>query len=167
MTASHNDSLNSHDEASLKLDEDHADHIDTGEDTVSSLMKRILVRSLVLLGIAGVVGGVVGWFLAGGHGVLSAVVAFGILLIFCLVTPAAFAVLSRGSIAFTTLVTGLVVSWIAKIVVVIAALLVLRSATWFDHRLFAIYVVVGAVVVLAVEAHAVLTSRFPYTHSQR
>lgn len=132
------------------------------EDTVSSLMRRILKRSAVALVALGVIGALVGWFLSSGHGILSAVVALGLLIIFCLMTPAVFAGLSHGKVTFTMLAACLVVSWAIKIVIVIVALIALKSATWFDHQLFAIYVVVGAFVVIGIETQAVLTSRFPY-----
>jgi hypothetical protein len=132
------------------------------EDTVSSLMRRILKRSAVALVALGVIGALVGWFLSGGLGVLSAVVALGLLIVFCLMTPAVFAGLSHGKVTFTMLVACLVVSWAIKIVIVIIALIALKSAMWFDHQLFAIYVVVGAFAVIGIETQAVLTSRFPY-----
>jgi hypothetical protein len=132
------------------------------EDTVESLMWRIVRYSAVALVVLTVVGGIVGFFVAGTQGLVAAVIALAILLIFSLMTPAVFAGLAHGRLTFTMLTTCLVVSWLIKIVVIIIALVALKSAPWFDHRLFAIYVVVGAIAVIGIEAFVVLTSRFPY-----
>lgn len=132
------------------------------EDTVSSLMRRVLVRSGIALVVLGVIAALIGWFRLGGQGAAAAGVAFGLLVIFCLATPAVFTSLSRVKLTFTMLTGYLLVSWLVKILIVIVALVALRSQMWFDHRLFAVFVVAGAVVVLGIEAHAFLTSRLPY-----
>ncbi|MCI1983338.1 MAG: hypothetical protein LKJ47_00990 [Bifidobacteriaceae bacterium] len=136
--------------------------VHSSEDTVESLMWRIVRYSAVALVALAVIGAIVGWFMAGAHGIVAAVIALVILLIFSLMTPAVFGALAHGKMTFSMLTACLVVSWMIKIVIIIIALVALKSATWFDHRLFAIYVVVGAIVVIGIEAYVVLTSRFPY-----
>lgn len=156
---------NSPSTVSASGDDDLGDVTNTPEDTVSSLMKRILKRSTMALAALAIIGGIVGYVLASTLGMLSAVVAFALLLIFCLMTPAVFAGLSRETVTFSLMAICILISWLIKIVIVILALIALRSATWFDHQIFAIEVVIGAIVIISIEAHAVLTSRFPYvTH---
>ncbi|MCI1935382.1 MAG: hypothetical protein LKJ44_07815 [Bifidobacteriaceae bacterium] len=131
------------------------------EDTIPSLMRRVLLYSMITLVVLGIVEAIIGWFRSGALGLASAGVAFALLIVFSLTTPAVFSALNHIKVTFSLLVKFLVISWLVKMVIVIVALLLLRQQAWFDHWLFAIYVVVGAFVVLGIESAVVLTARLP------
>lgn len=147
---------------SKKTPESEQPALTTPEATVGSVMRTILRRSIVALIAMTVLEAIIAWFLAGQVGLFAALMACAVLIVFTLTTPAVFALLSHLRVTMVVLLGGLAGSWVVKAVIVVAALMGLRSALWFDHRLFAIFVAIGAIVVVGIEAHAVLTSRLPY-----
>ena len=147
---------------SKKMPESDQQPTATPEASVGSIMRTILRRSIVALGVMTVSEAIIAWFIVGQVGLFAALMSCAVLVVFTLTTPAVFAVLSRLRVTMAVLLGGLAGSWIIKAIIVVAALMGLRSAMWFNHQLFAIFVAIGAIVVVGIEAHAVLTSRLPY-----
>jgi fumarate reductase subunit D len=126
------------------------------------VMQSISSRCLITLGVLGLVALIVGWILKSYTGLYAALVAIVILLVFCLTTPVTMVVVAKKKSSSKMSLATLGITWILKFAIVVVALVIVRSMTWYDHWLLVIFIVVGAIVMLAVEAFTVLRSRVPY-----
>ncbi|WP_092667151.1 hypothetical protein [Agrococcus carbonis] len=131
-------------------------------------MQRILLWGGILAAAVAIVGGVVGWFLAAGAGVASALVGTALAIIFCMLTAASIMLaltVSKGQMvsgAFFGIVLG---GWLLKFVLFIVLVFVLGDQEWL-HRGVAFGSLVTAVLgSLAIDVAVVTTSRQPTVDS--
>lgn len=128
------------------------------------LRKALIQGAWLALGIA-VVGSVIGWFVAGGTGVLSALVGTAMAAVFLGITSASIILASRSSKsdmlspAFFGIVLG---GWLLKFVVFLALVFLLRDQPWVHPVVLFLSIVAGVVGSLVVDVVVVATSRVPY-----
>lgn len=124
------------------------------------VFRRALRDALILLVVLVVVAPVVGWFVSGSRGVWGALVGVGLAAVFALVTPLAMLATLRSSLVK---VTGVVLgTWLAKVVLVIAVLAVVRSTTGLDRQVLGVVLLVGVLGSLAADLRATSSTRIPY-----
>ena len=132
--------------------------------TSTQIMQRILLWGGILAAAVAVVGGVVGWFLAAGAGVASALVGTALAIIFCMLTAGSILLAykaSKGEMvsgAFFGIVLG---GWLVKFALFIVLVFVLGDQEWL-HRGVAFGSLVAAVIgSLAIDCIVIATSRQP------
>ena len=132
--------------------------------TTNAIMQRILLWGGILAAAVAVIGGVVGWFLAAGAGVASALVGTALAIVFCMLTGLSILLAfkaSRGvmiSGAFFGIVLG---GWLLKFVLFIVLVFVLGDQDWL-HRGVAFGSLVAAVIgSLVIDCVVIATSRQP------
>ncbi len=122
---------------------------------------RSMLRLLVLLLV---VGGAAGWFTSGLPGVWGALIGVGITLVFSGTTVVA--MLRTAEATATTTAAVVMGSWLAKMIVVIVVLAVIRDQTFYDRAVLAAVLAVGVVGSALLDYRAVLRGRVPYVESQ-
>lgn len=116
--------------------------------TNDQIMQRILLWSGILAVAVAVVAGIIGWSLAAGAGIASALVGTALVIVFCLLTAATMLLAlkaSRGAVisgAFFGIVLG---SWLLKFAMFIVLVFVLGDQDWL-HRGVAFGALVAAVI---------------------
>jgi hypothetical protein len=122
---------------------------------------RLALRDLVVFLLAlAVLGALVGWLVAGLPGVWSALMGAALVLVFSGTTVVSMLrTADAGPTAFAGTVAGL---WLAKFVVVIVVVLVLRGMDFYDKPVFGITVALGALGAIALDIRAVRRARVPY-----
>ncbi len=124
------------------------------------VFRRALRDALILLAVLAVAGPVVGWFVAGSHGVWGALVGVVLAAVFSLATPLVMLATLRSPLVH---VTGLVLGvWLAKAAIVVVVLALARGAAWLDTRTLGVVLLVGVLGSLAADLRAVSGTRVPY-----
>ena len=128
----------------------------------------ILRTALVWCGIVTVVllvaGGVVGFLVAGGGGLASALSGVAVSAIFLAVTAASSLIANRwfGDPLYVPIFFGIVLGgWLLNLVLFIIAIVILRGQDWVDPMVFYIALVVSVVASLAVDVVVLLRMRIP------
>ncbi|WP_328799011.1 hypothetical protein [Puerhibacterium puerhi] len=124
------------------------------------VLRRALRDTLLLLLVLAVVGVVVGALVSGAAGVWGALVGVALAAFFCGVT-----IWSMGrTVGASPATTGAVVmgSWIAKIVVLVVVLAVLRGQDFYDRWVLIAVLAVGAIGSALLDYRAVQRGRVPY-----
>ncbi|WP_306232327.1 hypothetical protein [Agrococcus beijingensis] len=136
--------------------------------TTTQIMQRILLWGGVLAAGVAVVGGIVGWLLAQGAGIASALVGTALAIVFCMLTAASlmFALkVSKGQMisgAFFGIVLG---GWLLKFVLFIVLVFVIGDQDWL-HRGVAFGTLVAAVIgSLVIDCVVIAGSRQPVIDS--
>lgn len=124
----------------------------------------VLRRALVFGGLfavaLAVVGSVIGYLVAGGIGVSSALVGAAMAAVFLGITAFSVLLASRYDIlAFFSIVMG---AWLVKFVVFIILAVVLRDQPWIQPTVLFLTLVGGVVGTLVVDVVVVSRSRMPY-----
>lgn len=124
----------------------------------------ILRRALVLGGVfalaLAVVGSVVGYLVAGGTGVLSALIGAGMAAVFLGITAFSILLASRYDIlAFFGIVMG---AWLLKFILFLVLAVALRDQDFIDQTVMFVTLVVGVIGTLVVDMVVVARSRLPY-----
>jgi hypothetical protein len=134
-------------------------------NTAIPVLRRALIYgSWLALGIA-VVGGTVGWFVAGGPGIASALVGTALAAVFLGITSASILLAHRStksdmlSPAFFGIVMG---GWVVKFVLFLGIVFLLRDQAWIQPVVLFLSIVAGVVGSLIVDVVVVTTSRIPY-----
>lgn len=131
----------------------------------ATILARALVYGVILTVAIAVVGSIVGFLVAGGPGLVSALIGAGL--------TALFMVLTAGSIVLAAKVTknepsstlffGIVLgSWLLKFVLFIAILVVLRGQPFLEPLVFFFSILAAVIGSLVVDVIAFLGSRTPY-----
>lgn len=131
-------------------------------------MRLVLRRSLVWGGILSLVlliaGGLIGWAIDGGRGLLGALVAVAAAALYLGLTTASILVASRISqrrgdtIVFFGIVAGV---WLVKLVLFLVLLISLRGAMWMNPAVFGVTLVIAVVGLLVVDVVAMVRTRVP------
>ena len=139
----------------------------SGNNTPSSnpvLRRALVLDGFVALGIA-LVGGVIGFFVDGGIGVLSALIGTALAVIFMGVTAATILLANRfsGSDIFVGAFFGIVLGgWLLKFVVFLVVVVLLKDQPWINPIVLFLSVIVGVIGSLIVDVMVMLKSRMPY-----
>ncbi|SIQ66727.1 hypothetical protein SAMN05518682_3250 [Cellulosimicrobium aquatile] len=127
---------------------------------VRAVFRTALRDVLVLLGALTVLGVAVGALVAGLPGVWGALLGVGVALIFSATTV--WTMLRTVDSSPTTTAAVVMASWLGKMVVLIAVLVVLRGMDFYDRWVFAGVLLVGVVGSAALDYRAVSRGRIPY-----
>ncbi|MDJ0349471.1 hypothetical protein [Cryobacterium sp. PH29-G1] len=135
------------------------------QPTSVPVLRRILVYGGYLAVAIAVVGSVVGYVVAGGTGVLSALVGTAMSVAFMGITAGSILLANRvaGSESAIGGFFGIIMGgWLLKFVVFLVLLVVLQDREWIAPMVLFLSIIAGVVGSLVVDAVVVLTSRMPY-----
>ncbi|MGL4255365.1 MAG: hypothetical protein ACRCSL_03460 [Microbacterium sp.] len=129
------------------------------------ILRTVLVWAGVVTGGLAVVGGVVGYLVAGTDGLWSALVGVLVAAGFLSITVASILIANRwyGDPLYVPVFFGIVLGgWILKFLVFIVILLVLRGQPWIEPTVFFLAVVVSVLASLAVDVVVLMRMRMPH-----
>ncbi|MDO8143030.1 hypothetical protein [Isoptericola sp. 178] len=135
----------------------------THEEVQSSeraMLRRAMRSTLLLVGGLVVGGGLVGWFVAGTAGVWGALVGAGLAAFFCATTI--WSMQRTVGASPTAMAAGVMGAWLAKIVVLVVVLVLLRGADFYDPYVLFVVLALGAVGSALLDYQAVRGARMPY-----
>ncbi|WP_061962704.1 hypothetical protein [Demequina aurantiaca] len=134
---------------------------DVQEETAEARVYRTALRRTgVGLAALAVIAVVVGALVAGGRGVVAGLVGVGVAALAGLTTQAAMSWgHKRSTDQMTMAIAG---SWLLKMIIIVAALLILQNIESFHKQLFAVFAVSGVLLTLAVDFWVLRASRVPY-----
>nr|WP_286186248.1 hypothetical protein [Sphaerisporangium cinnabarinum] len=127
---------------------------------VRAVFRTALRDVLVLLGALTVLGVAVGALVAGLPGVWGALLGVGVALVFSATTV--WTMLRTVDASPTTTAAVVMASWLGKMVVLVAVLVVLRGMDFYDRWVFAGVLLVGVMGSAALDYRAVSRGRIPY-----
>ncbi|WP_157155559.1 hypothetical protein [Diaminobutyricimonas sp. LJ205] len=133
--------------------------------TAIPVMKKVLVYGGVLALAIAVVGSIVGWFVAGVPGLVSALIGTAMAAVFLGITAGSIMIATKvtKSEVFSPLFFGIVMgAWLLKFVVFLVLVFVLKDQPFIDPLVLFLTIVVGVVGSLVVDLIAVTRSRVPY-----
>jgi hypothetical protein len=134
------------------------------QTTTGQLLTRVIKLGAALIGAIAVLGGIIGFLVAGLNGLLSALVGAGIALVFVSLTAITIkfgASLPLGG--FFGLVMG---GWLLKLVGFIVVIATLKGAAWVDGKVLFFTIVASILGSLALDAVLVAKSRIPTYDAQ-
>jgi hypothetical protein len=126
---------------------------------------RILIGGAVLALAIAVVGGIVGFAVDGGRGLLSAVIGSAMALVFLGLTAGSilFANRFQSSPIYPTLFFSVVLgAWLLKFVVFLAVAMVLKEQPWINLVVLFVTVIVGVVGALVMDMVVITKARIGY-----
>ncbi len=129
------------------------------------VLRTALIWGAVATVVVAVVGGGIGFAIAGADGMLSAFAGAAIAAAFMLLTAVSILIANRwfGDPLYVPIFFGIVLGgWLLKLVLFIVALLVLRGQPWIVPGVFFVALVVSVVSSLAIDGIAMFRSRAPY-----
>jgi len=127
---------------------------------VSSVLRRILVLTAVLAATLAVVGGVIGFAVAGSQGLVSVLLGVVVAVLFAVVSALTLQAAVKFQIAaFFGIVMG---GWLVKMVLFIAAIVLLRDQPFIEPMALFVSMVVAIVGTVAIDAFVVVRSRIGY-----
>ena len=135
-----------------------------GLDHVSPLFRRILVQGAVLAVALAVVGGVVGFFVAGTPGLVGGLIGAVMSVVFCGLTAVSVLLairFSRGQMisgAFFGTIMGM---FLVKFVLFIVVLVLLKDRDWVNTPVLAIAIIVGVIGSLVIDVTVIAKGRVP------
>ena len=123
------------------------------------LRRALLFGSLFALVLA-IVGGVVGFLVAGSSGVVSALIGAAMAAVFLGITAFSIILATKFDIiAFFGIVMG---AWLLKFILFIVLALLLRDQPWIQSTVLFLTLVVGVIGTLVVDLVVIAKSRMPY-----
>lgn len=134
------------------------------KSALPALKRSLIYNGWLALGIA-VVGSIVGYFVAGGSGVASALVGTAMAAVFLGITAASIIVASNSarsdmlSPAFFGIIMG---GWIVKFVVFLVLVFILKDQAWVQSVVLFLSIVVAVIGSLVVDVLVVTKARVPY-----
>ncbi|MCW3493920.1 hypothetical protein [Microbacterium sp. SSM24] len=129
------------------------------------ILRTVLVWAGIVTGGLAVVGGVIGYLVAGTDGLWSALVGVLVAAGFLGITVASILIANRwyGDPLYVPVFFGIVLGgWILKFLVFIVILLVLRGQPWIEPTVFFLAVVVSVLASLAVDVVVLMRMRVPH-----
>jgi hypothetical protein len=135
--------------------------------TVSStpILRTTLLLSAVATIALVVIGGVIGFAIAGSDGMWSALAGVLLAAVFLAITAISILIANRwyGQDLYVQLFFAIVLGgWILKFIVFIVVLLVLREQPWVVPTIFFVALVVGILTSLVIDVVVMLRMRIPY-----
>lgn len=131
----------------------------------TAILRTTLVWSGIVTAALAVVGGLLGYLVAGVTGLWSALAGVLIAAVFLGITGLSILIANRwyGDALYVPIFFGIVLGgWILKFVVFLVALLVLREQPWIDPTVFFLAVVASILASLAVDVVVMLRMRVPH-----
>ncbi|AMB57960.1 hypothetical protein [Microterricola viridarii] len=128
------------------------------------LRRALVLGGFVALGIA-VVGGVIGFLVDGGVGLVSALIGTALAVVFMGVTAGTILLANRfsGSDMFVGAFFGIVLGgWLLKFVVFLVVVFILKDQAWVNPVILFLSVIAGVIGSLIVDVMVMLKSRMPY-----
>jgi hypothetical protein len=129
------------------------------------VFQRILIGGAILAIAIAVVGGIVGFAVDGGRGLLSAVIGSAMALVFLGLTAGSilFANRFQSSPIYPTLFFSVVLgAWLLKFVVFLAVAMVLKEQPWINLVVLFVTVIVGVVGALVMDMIVITKARVGY-----
>jgi len=129
------------------------------------ILKRILAYGGILALAIAVIGSIVGLIVAGGVGLVSALIGTVMAVVFLGITAASIVLatkVARGdllSVAFFGIVMG---AWLVKLVVFIVLIVLLKDQPWIQTQVLFLTVVIAVIGTLVVDVVVIARSRMPY-----
>lgn len=124
------------------------------------VLKRILGYGAALAAVIAVAGSAIGFAVAGGRGLISALIGTALALVFLGITAISIMLAGRYSLAaFFGIVMG---AWLVKFVVFLVLLLLLKDQPWIQSTVMLLCAVVAVVGTLIVDVTVVAKSRMSY-----
>lgn len=138
-------------------------------NTAVPVLRRALVYGAWLALAIAVVGSVIGFLVAGGPGVASALVGTAMAAVFLGITSASILFANRSAksdmfnpVFFVTVMGG----WLVKFILFLVIVFLLKDQDWVQPVVLFLSIVAGVVGSLAVDVIVVATSRQPYVDVQ-
>lgn len=135
----------------------------TSTSTAPTTLKAVLARILRLVAVVTVavtvIAAVIGFLTQGTPGLWGALLGGVVGIVFCLTTVATMLVSEGRSPQF--LAVAVLGGWLAKMIVIVAMLAVLRGYDFYDRYVLAGTLVVIVVASLVIEMRAVMSARVP------
>lgn len=142
---------------------------DTPEQTTGPAINAVLRTVLLWTAIAAValivLGGGIGFLVAGSNGLWSGLAGVGLAVVFLALTPISVLIANRfyGREMFATVFFGIVMGgWLLKLVIFITAIVILRGQSWVVPAVIFLSLVAGIVVSLVIDAVAFTRLRVPH-----
>ena len=130
--------------------------------TTTAVLGRVLRYGGILAIAIAVVGAPIGYLVAGGSGVVSALIGTAMAVVFLAITAVSVLVAARFSIvAFFGIVMG---AWLLKFVLFLALVFTLRDQPWVQTMVLFVSIVAGVVGTLIVDVIVIAQSRIPYVN---
>jgi hypothetical protein len=127
---------------------------------VSQILTKVLKYTGLLAVLLVVVGGTIGFLVDGTDGLVSVLLGTAVAILFSAVTAASMIVAVKFQLAaFFGIVMG---SWLLKMVLFIAAILLLRDQPFINDVALFVALVVAIVGTVVIDAYVVMTSRMGY-----
>ncbi|NMR19948.1 hypothetical protein HIR71_06875 [Cellulomonas fimi] len=131
-----------------------------GSEAARAVFRTALRDMLVLVAVVAVLGLAVGYLTAGVPGVWGAVLGVVLTLVFSGTTVVSMLVTAASSAQTTAAVV--LGGWLAKMVVLVAVLALLRDQTFYDRVVLAVVLLVGVLGSVLLDFRAVRAARIPY-----
>lgn len=131
----------------------------TGSDAARAVFRTALRDMLVLVAALAVVGIVAGYLVAGVEGLWGAVLGVTLTLVFSGTTVVT--MLKTAGASATTTAAVVMGGWLAKMLVLILALAVLRRFDFYDKWVLGVVVMVGVIGAALIDYRAVARGRVP------
>jgi hypothetical protein len=127
---------------------------------VSSILRRVLKYSGILAAALIVIGGGVGFLVAGPNGLTSALIGTGCAVAFSAITAGSVLAATRfDANGFFAVVMG---SWLLKMVLFIALMIFLRDQPYVEPMVLFVSLIVAIVGTAVIDGVVVVRSRIPY-----
>jgi hypothetical protein len=129
------------------------------------IFKRILAYGGILALVLGIVGSVAGYLVAGGIGVVSALIGTVMAVVFLGITTLSVVIATRVakgdllSVAFFGIVMG---AWLLKFVVFLVLVILLKDQPWVQSTVLFLTLIVAVLGTLIVDVVVIARSRLPY-----
>ncbi|MFD1716000.1 hypothetical protein ACFSBZ_16115 [Amnibacterium flavum] len=136
---------------------------------LSALLKRTLVLGAALAVAIVVIGGIIGFTVAGAPGFVGAAIGAVVAAVFLGLTAVSIilAVRATGGDMLKPAFFGIVLGgWMVKFVAFLVLVLTLRSADWLNPVAFFFAVVAAVIGSLAIDVYVFATSRMPYVDAK-
>lgn len=130
------------------------------------MLRNVLRYDTVLTVALLVIGGVIGYLVAGPHGLFSALIGAGVTAVFMGFTAGSILVAGRVASGPDSIVTfyGIVLgTWMLKLVIFVALAIWLRTQSWLDPAIFGFTIIAAVVGSLVVDIVGFRRTRTPYT----
>lgn len=128
--------------------------------TAAPVMKKVLLYGAILAVAIALVGSIIGYLVAGGAGVASALVGTAMAVVFMAITAASILVAGRYNIAaFFGIVMG---AWLLKFVLFLVLIFLLKDLPWVHVQVLFLSIVAAVVGTLVVDVVVIAKSRMPY-----
>ena len=135
-----------------------------GLDHVRPVFRRILLQGAVLAVALAVVGGVVGFVVAGGPGLAGGLIGAVMSVVFCGLTAVSVLLairFSRGQMISGAFFGTIMGTFLVKFVLFIVVLVALKDRDWVSTPVLAIAIIVGVVGSLVIDVSVIARSRVP------